>query len=282
MKKSFILLTAAVAMTLFGCKERAYIDAPGENSHNVDSIPVLVPDTSGIEISIEDAIALCKELPDNVTTTEIYKITGEISLVKTNPFLIPSKYSNVDFEIIPVGASSNSKKVTCYRTQNVNNIAFRNRSQIPLAGSQATFRGNLTKYNGGAELKNCFITSVRNATFIPSPLPTCSAPEAGELSVSQAVDTAALGRSKFYETKGTVIGMLEFSTSYGNAQILISDGQKSMLAYRCKGLNNGKIDAMNKLMVGDEITIHGQLTMYNGFPQIANGCYMSKTNNPNW
>ena len=282
MRKSFLLLTAAVTLVLFGCKERAYIDAPGENAHNVDSIPVLVPDTNGIEISIEDAVTLCKALPDKVTTSEIYKITGEISLVKTNPFLIPSKYSNVDFEIIPVGATTNTQKVVCYRSQNLNNIAFRNRSQVPLAGTQATFLGNLTKYNGGAELTNCFITSMRNAIFIPSPLPTCSDPEAGELSVSQAADTATLGRSKYYETKGTVTGMLEFSTSFGNAQILITDGQKTMLAYRCKGLNNSKIDAMNKLLIGDEITIHGQLTMYNGFPQIANGCYISKTNNQNW
>lgn len=288
MKKIFLALTSVVALALVGCTEKPYINAPGDNSQNLDTIPVLVPDTEGIEISIDSAYKIVDALAANTTSAEIYKIRGEISLVKTNPFLIPGTYTNVDFELIPEGATNSSKKVVCYRSWGLNNIAFRNRTQVPLANTIATFRGHLTKYNGAPELKgvdnndHCFITSVSNATFLPSQLPTCSAPEEGELSCSQAADTAKLGRSKFYETKGTVIGMLEFSTGFGNAQILITDGQKTLLAYRCKGLNNASINSRDKLRIGDEITIHGQLTTYNGFPQIATGCYISKTNNPNW
>lgn len=289
MKKIFLALTALVTLSLVGCNEKSYINGPGEYNPQIpDTISYIIPDTNGIEISIDSAYAIVNALPDGATSTEVYKIRGEISLVKTNPFLIPSSYNNVDFEIIPVGATSNSKKVTCYRSWNLYNRSFYKYSQVPLAGTIVSYRGYLTKYNNAPELKgatnddHCFITSMSNATFIPAPLPTCSAPEEGELSCTQAADTAKLGRSKQYLTKGKVVGMLEFSTSYGNAQILITDGTKTVLAYRCKGLDNKNIDSKEKLCIGDEVTIQGMLTEYKGFPQIATGCYITKTTNPNW
>lgn len=290
MKKNLFMMIALVALVMFSCKENPYIGGPGEDNPQIpDTIPVLIPDTDGIEISIDSAYKIVDALPANATSQEIYKIRGEISLVKTNPFLIPSTYTNVDFEIIPIGATNTNKKVVAYRSWGLNNVAFRNRSQVPLAGTIATFRGHLTKYNNAPELKgydnseHCFITSWENPTFITSPLPSCSAPEEGELSCTQAADTAKLGRSKKYQTKGKVVGMLEFSTGYGNAQILITDGQKTLLAYRAwAAAGNKKFTSKDQLMIGDEITIEGMLTTYNNFPQIANGCYLVKSNNPNW
>ena len=45
MKRSILMMTAVVAMVLFGCKENPYINAPGDNTFNTDSIPSLaLPD----------------------------------------------------------------------------------------------------------------------------------------------------------------------------------------------------------------------------------------------
>ena len=55
MKKSIYVLTAAVVMAFFGCKENPYINAPGDNAQNTDSIPTIAdpdptPDPEGVAI----------------------------------------------------------------------------------------------------------------------------------------------------------------------------------------------------------------------------------------
>ena len=44
MKKSILVLTAMVAMVFFGCKESPYINQPGDNSFNTDTIPEIAED----------------------------------------------------------------------------------------------------------------------------------------------------------------------------------------------------------------------------------------------
>ena len=49
MKKSILVLTAMVAMVFFGCKESPYINQPGDNSFNYDSIPSIAdPDPTQV------------------------------------------------------------------------------------------------------------------------------------------------------------------------------------------------------------------------------------------
>ena len=60
MKKSILVLTAMVAMVFFGCKESPYINQPGDNSFNTDTIPEIAdpdptPDPEGVDIP-ENAI----------------------------------------------------------------------------------------------------------------------------------------------------------------------------------------------------------------------------------
>ena len=86
MRKSIFVMTAAVAMMLFGCKENPYIDAPGENSHNLDSIPVAAdprptPDPEGIDIpedaiSVYEAVKIASKLQSGDVTDEVFYIKG--------------------------------------------------------------------------------------------------------------------------------------------------------------------------------------------------------------
>ena len=85
MKKSILVLTAVVAMVFFGCKESPYINQPGDNSFNYDSIPSIAdpdptPDPEGViipegTINVNEAVKIGKKLPasnkDNKYPSEI-------------------------------------------------------------------------------------------------------------------------------------------------------------------------------------------------------------------
>ena len=97
MKKSILVLTAMVALAFVGCKEKPYIAGPGDNSHNVDSIPVLIPDTNGIEVGVDSAIVICNALADNADSPDRYKISGIVTKNTTTPITVPGSYTNINF-----------------------------------------------------------------------------------------------------------------------------------------------------------------------------------------
>jgi hypothetical protein len=99
MKKDFFILTLLMASMMFSCVEPAYINGPGDNSHNLDTIPITIPDTNGIVISVDSAIAICKSLPADAVTGELYKISGIITKNTTNPMNVPGSYTNINFNI---------------------------------------------------------------------------------------------------------------------------------------------------------------------------------------
>ena len=99
MKKSILILTAMVAMVVVGCKESPYIPNPGTTDGVPESMPVTIPDTNGIEISVDSAIAICKSLPADQATAEVYKLSGVLTANSTNPDDVPGKYKNINFKL---------------------------------------------------------------------------------------------------------------------------------------------------------------------------------------
>ena len=156
MKKYVFFATLMVALVMTCCKETPYINAPGDNSKNYDSIPVWIPDTNGIVISVDSAIVIGSGQGQDVPTEEVYKISGTITSVETNIADIPSKYTNINFYISDGG----SGQLKCQYTNNVNNTPFRKSSQVPRAGSKVTVLGPLSKYNGAPQMKNGFIVRI--------------------------------------------------------------------------------------------------------------------------
>ena len=156
MKKYVFFATLMVALVMTCCKETPYINAPGDNSKNYDTIPILQADTNGIIISVDSALSIGATLVNDQLTPESYKISGTITSVETNIADIPSKYTNINFYISDGG----SGQLKCQYTNNVNNTPFRKSSEVPRAGSKVTVLGPLSKYNGAPQMKNGFIVRI--------------------------------------------------------------------------------------------------------------------------
>lgn len=286
MKKYFLICTLFSAFMICGCNEPSYINGPGDNTQNLDSIPVTIPDTNGIVISVDSAIALCMSLPADAVTGELYKISGVITKNTTNPMMVPGTYTNINFNISDNGGKTS---ISSYYTNNINNRPFRKNGDVPRVGSKVTVLGALTNYKGTTpEIKNGFIVRI-DSMVAPPPFPGCPEPEEGEISVSEAVALALQLANKTqstesYDIKGVVTEILNIDVnSYGNAEYIISDGKAQFYVYRGKGLNNAKFTNINQLLVNDTLTVRTRLYNYNGLPETqANAAQIIKTTNPNW
>ncbi|MBQ7631292.1 MAG: hypothetical protein IJS82_00825 [Paludibacteraceae bacterium] len=287
MKRSILVVTAVAALFLVSCKESPYIAGPGTDDPRIpDSVSYVVPDTNGIEISVDSAIALCKTLAADAVTPDLYKISGVVTKNTTNPLSVPSSYSNINFTLSDNG---NKTSIACYYTNNLNNLPFRKNSDVPRVGSKITVLGPLTNYKGTTpEVKEGFIVRV-DSMVAPPPFPGCPEPDSTEISVSKACELALKLADKTestesYDIVGVVTEILSIDTgNFGNAEWIISDGKKFFYIYRGKGLNNNKFTNTNQLQVNDTITVRSKLYNYGGIAETkANAAQIIKTTNPNW
>jgi hypothetical protein len=154
-KKYIFVTTMLIALVMVCCKESPYINPPGDNTKNYDSIPVLKADTNGIVVTLTEANAIGQKLSSGASTAEQYKVTGTISNILTNLDDVPSKYSNVNFDI-----TDGSATLRCQYTNYINNYPFRSKAQVPEVGAKVTVVGPLSNYNGSPQMKNGFIVRV--------------------------------------------------------------------------------------------------------------------------
>lgn len=264
--KKYFLTTLMVALALVGCKEKPLIDPPGENAHNIDSIPVTVPDTSGIVISVDSAIAICKTLANDQVTAEVYKISGVVAVNTTSPDDVPGKYTNINFKMTAVGGTA---QLTCYYTNNINNRPFRKTTDVPLVGSKLTVLGPLTNYNGTPELKNGFIVRIDSMVApVPPETYNVTCEEAKEI----ALDLPSDGTSNdIYIVEGYVQSD-GYSDEISRGQqkwFWMADtptGGKVLEAYWCNVPNGQPVP------VGAKVRLTGKLMNYKGTTaEIKNG-----------
>ena len=292
MKKYFFVLTAATALFFTACKEDPYINSPGDNAYNrTMSETKYVPDTNCMQISVDSAIAICKAMAVNAESATMFKLSGVVTKNTTNPMNVPSNYDNINFELSDNG---NKTSISCYYTNNLDNRPFRKNAEVPRVGSKVTVVGTLTLYQKSGsssttpELKNGFIVRI-DSMVAPPPFPGCPEPEAGEISVSEAVKLALQLEDKTesdasYNIKGVVTEVLSIDvSSYGNAEYIISDGNKYFYVYRGKGLNGSNFTKTNQLLPNDTVTVSTKLYNYGGIAETkANSASISKTTNKNW
>ena len=291
MKKYLIALLAIAGIAFNGCKESPAINAPGDNSKNLDSIPVMIADTNGIEISVDSAIAICNALPDNGTTAEVYKLTGMVVGNTTHPYDIPYRYRDIDFSLSDNGGVTS---LACYDTKNINNISFRKSEEVPLTGSKVVVCGVLTKYVSASgkvtpELKNGFF--IRIDSKVSPSFKGCPEPKDGEISVNKAIEeTLKIADTKtsatVYSIRGVVVTADLPSASdlanYGNYTFSISsDGKKYATCYHLLGKNNEPFTAYNQLQIGDTVLVKAQIQNYHGVCEPTNG-YVAESSNPNF
>lgn len=258
MKKSIFVLTAVAALFMVSCKENPYIDGPGTNDPRIpDTIPVVVPDTNGIEISVDSAIAICKSLAADAVTTELYKISGVLTRNSTNPDDVPSKYTNINFDLSDNGGKT---KIACYYTNNLNNVPFRRTTQVPLVGSKLTVLGQLTNYKGTTpEMKNGFIVRI-DSMVAPIPAETIHA-------TCKEAQTAALAlpaggtSTDIYVIEGYVQSAGYYATiSKGQQTFWIDDdksGAQTFEAYYCD-----VPDGATPVPVGAKVSLTGKIKHY--------------------
>ena len=283
-----MFITATLIAAVFmSCNEPAGINPPGDNSKNADSIPILIPDTNGIEISIDSALAICKSLSINAKTGEMYKLSGVITKNTTNPMNVPASYDNINFDL-----TDNTGTISCYYTNNLLNKPFRKNSEVPRVGSKVTVIGVLTYYQKSgstnppvAELTDGFIVRI-DSMVAPPPFPGCPDPAEGQISASDAATKAlALGNKEAskeeYDILGVVTEVLEFSS--GKASYIISsDGKQFFEVYQGIGMNNMPFPDKEYILPNDTIVVHSKLYNYNGIAETSGTASLVSTTNPHY
>lgn len=254
------MLIATVAMVMVGCKESPYIPNPGTTENVPDTMPVTIPDTSGIEISVDSAIAICKSLPADVATAEVYKLSGVLTANSTNPDDVPTKYKNINFKLSDNGGKTS---ISCYYINNINNKRFSKMTDVPLVGSKLTVRGQLINYKGGTpELKDGFIVRIDSMVrpVIPDTIrATCQEAKAAALALPSGGTSTDI-----YIVEGYVQSAgYSSEISRGQQKYFwiddVKEGQKVFEAYWCD-----VPDGVTPVPVGAKVRLTGKLMNYGG------------------
>ncbi len=286
-KKYIFITTVLVALAMMSCGERPYINAPGDNSFNNDSIPVLIPDTEGIVISIDSALKICKGLSVNAKTGELYKLSGVIAKNTTNPMNVPGSYTNINFDL-----TDGTGSISCYYINNLLNLPFRKNSQVPRVGSKVTVIGVLTYYQKSGstnppvpELTDGYLVRI-DSMVAPPPFPGCPEPAEGQISASDAA-TKALAlvdgstSTETYDVLGVVTEVLEFTD--GKATYIISsDGKQFFEIYRGYGMNDEPFPSKEHILPNDTVVVHCKLKNFKGTPETNDNAPLVSTTNPNF
>lgn len=300
MKKSILVLTAAVAMVLFGCKENPYLNSPGDNTKNTDSIPVIVdpvptPDPEGVDvpegtITVNEAVDIAKKLGNKEVSKQKYFIKGWVTGFNRGESFDTDfpKYGNDFVYLSARNDGKGEKQFYAYR------LLGKFGAKIPdleciVEGDFVVISCYIMNYGGTYESSGaCFAYTSNNAHFneIFPAFPGCPAPGEGEISVTEAEAVALTLASKAtsaeeYKIRGVVTGIDNLDTSYGNATFNISDGLSYATCYRIKGKNNGKFTNQNQLAVGDTVLVQGKIQNYNGTCEPVQG-YVVESTNPNF
>ena len=303
MRKSMLVLAALATMVLFGCKERAYIDGPGDNSHNIplDSIPVEPdpdpsPDPEGIAIpegtiDVNEAVRLTKKLHTGQVSAQKYFIKGWVKGFNRGDSFDSDfpKYGN-DFVYLSARQDGQGpKQFYAYRLLGKFGAKLPDLECVK-EGDFVIISCYLTNYNGVYESSGaCFVFVSNNAHFneVFPEFPGCPAPGEGEISVTEA-EKIALGMAsketteESYKIRGVVTGITDTSlSSYGNLTFNISDGLSYATCYRIMGKDNKKFTDLNQVAVGDTVLVNAQIQNYNGTCEPVKG-YVEESTNPNF
>ena len=319
MKKSILVLTSVVAMVLFGCKETPYINEPGDNKYNYDSIPVVAlpdPDADpvGFEIpagclNVYEAVDSCRRLPNGGTTQEKHYVKGWVRSFDSRHESGVKDYGNGSFYIAATkDGSSDAKMFEAYQVYGKDGKKLVSLDQVQI-GDFVVIYGQLTLYNGTAETVGkgaAYIYASTNAKFDPKEDPTKITPDpegadvpAGTLNVYEArhiCDSIGSGKTttEEYYVKGWVCRLDSKHESgvqqYGNGTFYIAatnDGTTdgfSFEAYQVYGKDKQKLTNPNQVQVGDFVVLRGKLTNYSGTAEtVGKGAsYIYYSTNPLW
>lgn len=318
MKKSIFVLTAMVAMVMFGCKETPYMSAPGENEFVPDSMPELVypdtmPDPEGANvpegcITVYEARKIAQQLHGK-TSEEKYYIKGWISSLDAKNNEGIDSYGNATFYMAARNDGTADKYTfEAFQVYGKDGKTLSSTMQVAV-GDFVVLYGQIMKYGDQPETPGkgaAYIYSSTNEYFDPVLDPTKVTPDPegadvpeGTLNVYEArhiCDSIGSGKTTTseYYVKGWVCKLDSKHESgvkeYGNGTFYISatnDGATVFFpfeAYQVYGKNKQKLTSADQVAVGDFVVLKGKLTNYNGtFETVGKGAaYIYYSTNPKW
>lgn len=287
MKKTFIITSIALALVCAGCDERPYIDAPGDNAHNIDTMPTLAdpdptPDPEGVNvpagtINVNEAVKIGKKLASGAVTDQEYYIKGwvtgfnEDQRAKTD-----FAYYGNDFAYISARQDGQgTKQFYCYRIMGPNGSKLPDYESI-VVGDFIVIKCKITNYNGIYENSgNCWTVASSNAHFnevfaealIPADTiyATCEEAKAAALALTEN----NVPTKDIYIIEGYVQQEGYNASVSRNQQIFwIADtqnGGKVFEAYYCNVPNGEAVP------VGAKVRLKGNIMKYNTTPEMKNG-----------
>ncbi|MCR5051062.1 MAG: hypothetical protein K6A36_08280, partial [Paludibacteraceae bacterium] len=300
------MLVMLLALALSCCTERPYIDAPGDNSHNQDSLPQLAdptptPDPEGFAlpegvINVNEAVKIAKKLSAGEVSKNKYLIKGWVTNYddkehgKTDFETNFKKYGNEYIHLSARQDGEGTKEFYAYRVLGKFGAKLPDHESVK-PGDFVVISCYLTNYNGVYESSGaCFIYDSNNAHFgeVFPEFPGCPAPGEGELSVTEAEAEALKLESKAtsqddYRVRGVVTSVeTTVLGSYGNINFNISDGLSYATCYQtyCKTAT-GKFTNLNQVVVGDTVLVVGKIQNYNGTCEPYRA-YVAESTNPNF
>lgn len=291
-----LCFTAAVVWLLAACQEPSYINGPGENLFNQDSIipvvePEPMPDPEGVDIpegtlDVVQACDTCAKLAVGDTTKTKYYVKGWIVAIDEGNATAIEKHGNAIFTIATT-TDERAKRFIAYQVKGKNGEEI-NRQEMVQLGDFVVIYGELMNFKGTYETVGrgaAYIYASNNPEFykvIPDPEPTpdpegFEIPE-GTLNVYEARNICAQLESgqttgQKYYVKGWVKKIADKHASavaeFGNAQFYIAatndpNAEKDFVAYQVYGKDGQKITNPDVVQVGDFVILYGELTNYNG------------------
>lgn len=304
----FALLVVAIGVT--GCQENPYINAPGNNDNNLESIPTApIPDNIDIPdsaITVAEARAICSKLASGATTPEKYYVKGWVQNVSDKHADAVSSFGNGLFYMSDISTGTSTRTFYAYQ------VYGKDGKKLPAPeavaqGDYVVIYGQLTNFNGTYETVGrgaAYIYSSTNDIFngkidttIITPDPEGAVVPEGTLNVYQANALCAqLANNAITPDKVYVKGYVrknntteETIKTYGNANFTIAPTKdnssfSTFLAFRVCGKDGKKFTSLDQVKEGDFVVICGKLTNYNGTYETEGkgNDYVYYSDNPNW
>ena len=294
MKKSILVLNAVVALTMVGCKESPYINAPGDNRFNTDSIPVVVdpqptPDPEGVNIpagtiTVNEAVNIGKKLQvsnkDNKFPSETaYYIKGWVDHFdekERGKSDFEDKFAQYGNDYVYLKACNDgrgTKEFYCYRVLGRGGAKLPSHDVLQI-GDFVVVKCKILNFGGTIENEGTCSIEVSNNAAYNEAFPI---PDTIRATCAQAKDSALAlpngGSSKdIYVVEGYVQSA-GYSSEISKGQqkwFWIDDkpsGSKVLEAYWCN-----VPDGTTPVAVGAKIRLTGFLLNYNGnTAEIKNG-----------
>lgn len=237
--------------TIETAKKDAYIY---KSSRGGSSGPVV----EAIEITCAKAVELCSALEDNASSAETYSITGYITDV----------YSTISYGQQSFWLSDNNdgqKMVQAYWANLPQGVGSFTK------GSKVKIVGNLLKY---VNKNNEVVTEVKNADVEileqGSTSPDTPSGDVKHITISEFLSKKDTQTT--YELTGVANNIA--NTTYGNFDLV--EGETKIYIYGLLDKDgNAKNFASLGISEGDEVTLTGVYSEYNGSPQIKNAQFVS-------